>query len=151
MSASGVNQHGKRSREPEPEPDISSADNSDTNLEPSIPSPLSITPQYSAQSSKIVHLDPESGEQPPATQMLCSLAGHRPTLSFATYEEYEIHYNKAHVNRCLECRKNFPTEHFLNLHIEETHDALVSVKRERGDKTVHSSLKSNLKIRFGRH
>jgi len=40
------------------------------------------------------------------------------------------------VNRCLECRRNFPTEHFLNLHIEENHDALVSVRRERGEKTV---------------
>jgi len=67
--------------------------------------------------------------------MRCSLPPHRDTLCFASFEDYEIHYKKDHTNRCLECRKNFPTEHFLNLHIEENHDALVSVKKERGDRT----------------
>lgn len=85
---------------------------------------------------KIVHLDRESGEAPPVIEMRCSLPGHRQTLSFISFEEYDVHYAKTHVNRCVECRKNFPTEHFLNLHIEENHDALVSVKRERGEKTV---------------
>lgn len=87
-------------------------------------------------SSKITHLDLPSGQAGPATQMYCSLPPHRETLSFTSYEEYEVHYNQAHVNRCLECRKNFPTGHFLNLHIEENHDALVSVRKERGEKTV---------------
>lgn len=67
--------------------------------------------------------------------MRCSLPPHRGTLTFATYEEYDVHYAKTHVNRCLECRKNFPTEHFLNLHIEENHDSLVSVRRDRGERT----------------
>ena len=89
-----------------------------------------------ASSSKIIHLDPESGEVQPASEMMCSLPPHRQTLSFATYEEYEVHYLKAHTNRCTECLKNFPTEHFLNLHIEENHDSLVSVRKERGEKTV---------------
>jgi hypothetical protein len=87
-------------------------------------------------SSKIIHLDSESGEAQPASEMICSLPPHRQTLSFATYEEYEVHYLKTHTNRCTECRKNFPTEHFLNLHIEENHDSLVSVRKERGEKTV---------------
>lgn len=39
------------------------------------------------------------------------------------------------MNRCVECRKNFPTEHFLNLHIEENHDALVGVRKDRGERT----------------
>jgi hypothetical protein len=56
-------------------------------------------------------------------------------MSFATFEEYEVHYNKTHVNRCIECRKNFPTPHFLNLHQEENHDPLVEVLRERGERT----------------
>jgi hypothetical protein len=67
--------------------------------------------------------------------MKCSLPGHRQILSFATYADYDLHYSKFHTNRCLECRKNFPTEHFLNCHIEENHDSLVSIKRERGEKT----------------
>ena len=90
--------------------------------------------------SKIVHLDSESGEAPtPSIEMRCSLPGHRQTLTFASFEEYDVHYAKTHTNRCIECRKNFPTEHFLNLHIEENHDALVSVRRERGEKTVRVS------------
>jgi hypothetical protein len=87
-------------------------------------------------STKIIQLDSESGVVPHTVEMICSLPPHGQTIAFASYEEYEVHYNKVHVNRCLECRKNLPTEHFLNLHIEENHDALVSVKRERGEKTV---------------
>jgi len=89
-----------------------------------------------SNTSKIVHLDSESGEAPPVTEMRCSLPGHRQTLSFTSFDEYDVHYAKAHTNRCVECRRNFPTEHFLNLHIEENHDALVSVRRDRGEKTV---------------
>ncbi|ESZ95009.1 hypothetical protein SBOR_4629 [Sclerotinia borealis F-4128] len=84
-------------------------------------------------SSKIVHLDQGSGEGP--SVMRCSLPGHHRTLSFLSYDDYEVHYKKSHMNRCLECRKNFPSEHFLNLHIEENHDALVSVRKDRGEKT----------------
>jgi len=82
-----------------------------------------------------LHLDLASGVKPPSTEMICSLPPHRQTLSFTSYDEYEVHYNKTHVNRCLKCRRNFPTTHFLNLHIEENHDALVSVKKERGERT----------------
>lgn len=85
--------------------------------------------------SKYLHLDSESGEGQ-ATEMRCSLPPHRGTVTFASYEEYDVHYAKMHMNRCVECRKNFPTEHFLNLHIMENHDAMVSVLRERGEKTV---------------
>lgn len=47
-----------------------------------------------------------------------------------------MHYQQAHVNRCSMCSKNFPTAHFLNLHIEENHDSLVVAMRARGEKTV---------------
>lgn len=87
-------------------------------------------------SSKIVHLDESTGEG--LTIMRCSLPGHHRALSFLSYDDYEMHYKKSHMNRCLECRKNFPSEHFLNLHIEENHDALVSVRKDRGEKIVRS-------------
>jgi hypothetical protein len=125
----------KRSRE---DSDPSSPESQETVQTPS--SQKSVNKPDSVEkvtgSAKFIHLDPESGV---ASEMLCSLPPHRQTLSFASYEEYEVHYNKTHVNRCLECRKNFPTTHFLNLHIEENHDALVSVKKERGEKTVSTS------------
>lgn len=68
--------------------------------------------------------------------MHCSLPPHRETLSFTSYEDYEVHYLQSHVNRCSECSKNFPTGHLLNIHIEENHDPLAAARRARGDKTV---------------
>ncbi|KAM5351544.1 hypothetical protein ACJ41O_004267 [Fusarium nematophilum] len=67
--------------------------------------------------------------------MRCTLPPHREHLAFKSYDEYEVHYQKSHTNRCLECHKNFPSEHLLNVHIEEYHDPLVSVKREKGEHT----------------
>jgi len=67
--------------------------------------------------------------------MRCSLPPHKEGLPFRSYEEFEAHYNKSHVNRCVECRKNFPSEHLLGVHIEECHDALAAVQRERGEHT----------------
>lgn len=68
--------------------------------------------------------------------MHCSLPPHKDSISFSSFEDYEVHYLQAHVNRCSECGRNFPTERFLNLHIEENHDSLISARRARGEKTV---------------
>ncbi|KAL4807802.1 hypothetical protein BDV18DRAFT_136087 [Aspergillus unguis] len=70
-----------------------------------------------------------------AEVMRCSLPPHREDLSFSSYEDYEVHYRQAHVNRCTQCGRNFPTDLFLTLHIEENHDSLVAARRERGEKT----------------
>jgi len=86
---------------------------------------------------KLVHIDTESGEAPLLLEVMrCSLPPHRQTISFTTFEEYEVHYNKCHVNRCSECRKNFPTAHLLDLHISENHNPLVGVLKDRGERTV---------------
>lgn len=69
-----------------------------------------------------------------AVTMKCSLPPHKP-LTFKSYADYETHYNKSHTNRCIECTKNFPSEHFLNLHFEENHDPIMSVRRDQGEKT----------------
>ncbi|KAJ5280414.1 hypothetical protein N7478_005786 [Penicillium angulare] len=79
-----------------------------------------------------------SDSNPVAEVMHCALPPHRETLAFASYEDYEVHYLQAHVNRCSQCSKNFPTAHFLNLHIEENHDPLAAARRERGDKTSYN-------------
>lgn len=86
--------------------------------------------------AKVVELDPNDADQPAATAMKCSLPPHRETLSFASYDEWESHCAKTHSNRCLECRKNFPSSHLLDVHIEECHDSFMAVKRERGEHTV---------------
>ncbi|KAI9374908.1 hypothetical protein BJX61DRAFT_495949 [Aspergillus egyptiacus] len=82
-----------------------------------------------------VHI-PEASPNPTVQQVMhCSLPPHRETLSFSSYEDYEVHYQQTHVNRCTECGRNFPTDRFLNLHIEENHDPLIVARRERGEKT----------------
>lgn len=82
-----------------------------------------------AHTPKYMIVEPEQ-----VTIMRCSLEPHRP-LSFSNYAEYETHYQQAHTNRCTECKKNFPTGHFLELHIAEDHDPIVASKRDAGEKT----------------
>ncbi|KAM7213358.1 zinc finger domain containing protein [Rhypophila decipiens] len=89
--------------------------------------------------SKIIELDFSSetadGKKDDGDSMKCSLPGHKYPQTFGTYDEYEAHYIRSHSNRCRQCRKNFPSEHLLGLHIEELHDSFVAVKRERGEQT----------------
>jgi hypothetical protein len=84
---------------------------------------------------KIVHLDAESAISDHPAVMKCSLPPHGP-LTFASFEEYDVHYQKMHLHRCSECHKNFPDEHFLHLHITENHDPISAAKRDQGEKTV---------------
>lgn len=67
--------------------------------------------------------------------MRCFLPPH-PPLTFSTYDDYNVHYNKSHVNRCAECQRNLPSDHFLDLHIAENHDSLVAARKAREEKTV---------------
>lgn len=79
---------------------------------------------------------PDPAEESQIQPMRCSLPPHIDTIAFPSYDEYEAHYLKHHVNRCSECGKNFPTQHLLNIHIEENHDPLILARRDRGEKTV---------------
>lgn len=63
----------------------------------------------------------------------CNLPPHR-LLSFDSYDAYERHYQQNHVNRCLECQSNFPTELFLERHIAENHDPFTAAKHANGEK-----------------
>ena len=85
--------------------------------------------EHEAHTPKYMTVEPEE-----VTIMRCLLEPHRP-LSFFSYAEYEAHYQQAHTNRCSECKKNFPTGHFLELHIAEDHDPIVASKRDAGEKT----------------
>ncbi|KAL4909446.1 hypothetical protein BDW74DRAFT_81137 [Aspergillus multicolor] len=98
-------------------------------------SPNSISSSESAPIPSKIHLSHSSTTPTAEEVMRCSLPPHREALSFSSYEDYEVHYQQAHVNRCNQCGKNFPTDLFLNLHIEENHDSLVATRRDRGEKT----------------
>ena len=114
----------KRSREPEEDCGLSSTAEQEVAIIPV---------------SKFVSLDTDDSQSNFIADLTCSLPGHGPGLRFATYEEYESHYHKAHENRCLDCRKNFPSSHMLNLHIREFHDALTELRKEKGENVVSSS------------
>lgn len=96
-----------------------------------LPTPDPETPATSQR--KMAHLEQQTSV---SEVMKCTLPPHRAAYTFSNYEDYEVHYKQFHVNRCSECGKNFPSERFLNLHIEENHDPLMEVKKARGEKTV---------------
>lgn len=75
----------------------------------------------------------QTDSQTQTTNMRCLLPPHAP-ITFSSYPEYETHYNQTHSNRCSECKANFPTAHFLSLHITENHDPLIAAQRDRGEK-----------------
>ncbi|KAK7735874.1 hypothetical protein SLS53_007251 [Cytospora paraplurivora] len=110
----------KRSREPEEDTDPSSTGQQG----------VAITPV-----SKIVGIDVDDSSETAAPDLRCSLPGHLPGLAFTSYKDYESHYIKAHTNRCLDCRKVFPSSHILDLHINEFHNALTELNKERGAAT----------------
>jgi hypothetical protein len=89
--------------------------------------------------SKITELDESAADESSSLPaMKCLLPGHIEPLVFQSYAEYEVHYAKSHTNRCNECKKNFPSDHLLNIHIEECHDAFAAVLREKGEHTVRN-------------
>jgi hypothetical protein len=102
-------------------------------LSPDAPSPASKTIAVPLHSTKYRQT---SDEAPTRAVMKCSLPPHTETLVFSTFEEFEVHYAKVHAYRCSECRRNFPTEHFLGLHISENHDPLEDARRAKDEKTV---------------
>ena len=99
--------------------------------------------------AKIHELDSAVSDQEDSLPIMkCTLPPHKDPLMFKSYSEYEKHYSSFHTNRCLECRRNFPSDHLLGLHIEEWHDPLVVVKRDRGEHTVSTPLYSIYLSRF---
>jgi hypothetical protein len=85
---------------------------------------------------KIVELDSSLAQDDIQVIIQCPLPPHKETIDFESYQAYETHYTKFHTNRCIECGRNLPSNHYLSLHIEEVHDPLVAVQREKGMRTV---------------
>lgn len=87
-------------------------------------------------SSKYAHVEPPTSQcKKSESAIRCSLPPHARPYSFSTYHDFDNHIRKVHTNRCATCNKNFPSNHYLNLHIAEVHDSLAEAKRARGDKT----------------
>ncbi|KAJ2855019.1 hypothetical protein GGI22_004290 [Coemansia erecta] len=59
----------------------------------------------------------------------CSLG----SVAFPTTLAFEKHYDQVHKNMCSTCSAVFPSPHWLDLHIQELHDAFFSASAARGD------------------
>ena len=103
----------------------------DGSPEPSHEGMMSTEDSNDAQPMKYVQLDQgPSG----ANRSTCDLPPHG-LMRFTSFEDHEVHYKQSHTNRCIECHKNFPTDHFLSLHIAENHDPLNAARRDKGERT----------------
>ena len=99
----------------------------------------SLHPSHAQHTSKYVHTTDENSR----TTMKCSLPPHAEILSFSSLGDFEVHYQQAHAYRCAECRQNFPSDHFLSLHIAENHDPLNAARKARGEKIVRRAFCNN--------
>ncbi|KND94696.1 Zinc finger protein [Tolypocladium ophioglossoides CBS 100239] len=118
----------KRSREPEDDLD---PDSQEADAEQFAGSGAQRSPAKISELDSAVADDNQDG----SLAMRCSLPPHKQPVSFKSYGDYENHYHQFHTNRCLECHKNFPSDHLLGVHIEEFHDSLMRVRRDKGEHT----------------
>jgi hypothetical protein len=77
---------------------------------------------------------PETHELP-LPVMQCVLPPHRHALDFPSIEAFELHYQQQHTNRCISCARNFPSAHYLNLHLDEHHNSIHAELQAKGEKT----------------
>lgn len=69
------------------------------------------------------------------TVIKCSIPPcHSNPISFNDYFAYEAHIVDTHNFLCLECQKRFPSEAFLNIHIDENHNPFFQISKEKGEK-----------------
>ncbi|XP_016090443.1 zinc finger protein 511 [Sinocyclocheilus grahami] len=69
-------------------------------------------------------------EHPPTiSEFRCHIAGCRQL--FDTLEGYEHHYNSLHRNVCSNCKRSFPSNRLLEMHILEWHDSLFQIMAEK--------------------
>uniref|UniRef100_W5ULN0 Zinc finger protein 511 n=1 Tax=Ictalurus punctatus TaxID=7998 RepID=W5ULN0_ICTPU len=63
------------------------------------------------------------------SEFQCHIAGCKQL--FDTLEGYEHHYNSLHRHVCSSCKRSFPSNRLLDIHILEWHDSLFKVMADR--------------------
>lgn len=86
------------------------------------------------------------GAVPVVTCTLPPICNAKPH-NFYKLDQFEAHYQKHHCHICHECLANFPTNQFLELHIEENHDPFFPARLDRGEK-VYRCFSEYCSIRF---
>ncbi|KAK5077251.1 hypothetical protein LTR64_005270 [Lithohypha guttulata] len=100
--------------------------------------------QTASSPAKIIELE-EEHVHADSYRMQCSLPPH-DLLSFASTREFDVHYAKEHTNRCSSCGKNFPSAHYLTLHIDEHHNPVREELAAQGEKTYSCFLEDCDKV-----
>lgn len=59
---------------------------------------------------------------------------HLKPIEFTDYLSYEAHIISTHNHICSECNKRFPSDAFLNIHIDENHNPFFQINKEKGEK-----------------
>ncbi|GAB5354026.1 hypothetical protein AAMO2058_000084400 [Amorphochlora amoebiformis] len=94
-------------------------------------------------------LDLPSGCQsfaPADQEIVCREGGCR--MVCRGIEAFEMHYETAHRHKCGVCKRSFPNERYLSLHVSERHDSFFQLQVEAGNK-MFECLVESCKRRFG--
>lgn len=71
----------------------------------------------------------EVSETPTVSAFRCHIAG--CSQLFDTLEGYEHHYSSLHRHVCSSCRRSFPSDRLLDIHILEWHDSYFQIMAEK--------------------
>ncbi|XP_071806400.1 zinc finger protein 511-like [Asterias amurensis] len=75
------------------------------------------------------HYDEEEEDHIRHRDFKCHVMGCNQT--FTTVASFEIHYNGSHRNICRYCRRSYPSNHLLDIHISESHDSLFEIMAQK--------------------
>ncbi|XP_018621523.1 zinc finger protein 511 isoform X1 [Scleropages formosus] len=70
-----------------------------------------------------------ASQVPTVSEFRCHISGCHQL--FNTLESYEQHYSSVHRHVCSSCRRHFPSNHLLDIHILEWHDSLFQIMAEK--------------------
>nr|XP_023679997.1 zinc finger protein 511 isoform X1 [Paramormyrops kingsleyae] len=71
----------------------------------------------------------ELPQAPTVAEFRCHIAG--CSQLFDTLESYEHHYDALHRRVCADCKRAFPSDHLLDIHIQEWHDSLFQLMAKK--------------------
>ncbi|KAJ2374322.1 hypothetical protein IW150_003166 [Coemansia sp. RSA 2607] len=78
----------------------------------------------------------------PETSIYCSQPPCTGQVNYPNALAFERHYDQVHANVCSQCGAILPNSHWLDLHVEECHDAFFVARVSRGDKAFLCFVKS---------
>ncbi|KAJ2875608.1 hypothetical protein GGH93_001482 [Coemansia aciculifera] len=79
-------------------------------------------------------------------QIICHDAPCLGTVVCPSALAFERHYDQMHRNTCSACLAIFPSAHWLDLHVQELHDAFFDARVARGDKAFRCFLPACAKL-----